>query len=96
MGRHLKCLTRVPPHFNSHVISVGTGHSEPKVRIRMRKHQARGLMSLLQDLPDLGQRLGTLTPCLLILGVCPSHYTGSHPAAADFQQRRTTNCEIMK
>ncbi len=41
----------------------------------MSKHQARGLRSLPQDLPDLGQRLGTLTPCPL--GVWPFHYTGT-------------------
>ncbi len=40
-----------------------------QVRIEMRRHQARGLRSLLPDLPDLGQRLGTLALCLLILGV---------------------------
>ncbi len=35
-----------------------------QVRIPMRRYQARGLKSLPLDLPDLGQRLGTLTPCL--------------------------------
>ncbi len=38
-------------------------------------HLARGPRSLPLDLPDLGQRFGTLTPCLLILGVWPFHHT---------------------
>ncbi len=45
------------------------------VRIELR-HWGRGPRSLLPDLPDLGQRLETLTPCLLILGVWPFHDTG--------------------
>ncbi len=32
------------------------------------KYKARGPSSLLLDLPNLGQQLRTLTPCLLILG----------------------------
>ncbi len=35
----------------------------------MRRHEARGPRSLQLDLLDLWKRLGTLTPCLLILGV---------------------------
>ena len=46
-----------------------------QVRIEMKRHNARGPMSLPLDLPDIGQRLGTLTPCLRILGVWPFHYT---------------------
>ena len=52
-----------------------------QVRIETRKHQARGPRSLPQDLPDLGQRLGTLTPCLLILGVWPFHHRYIHCCA---------------
>ncbi len=47
-----------------------------QVRIKMRRHQARGIRSLPPDLPDLGWRLGTFASCLLILGVWPFHYTG--------------------
>ncbi len=43
----------------------------------MKRHQAIGPKSLPLDLPDLGQRLGTLTPCLLNLGVWPHHYAGA-------------------
>ncbi len=46
------------------------------VRIKMRRHQARGPRSLQLDLPDLGQRLGSLTPRLLISGIWPFHWTG--------------------
>ncbi len=42
----------------------------------MRSHQARGPRSLPLDLPDLRQRLGTLTLCLLILAVWLFRYTG--------------------
>ncbi len=42
-----------------------------QVIIEVRRYQARGPRSL-----PLGQRLGTPTPCLLMLGVLPFHYTG--------------------
>ncbi len=48
-----------------------------QVRIKMRRHQAGGLRSLLLDLPDLGQRFGTLTSCLLISGDWLFRYTST-------------------
>ncbi len=50
-----------------------------QVRYKMWRHQATGPRSLLPELPDLGQRFGTLTPCLLILGVWPYRKRRVHP-----------------
>ncbi len=84
MGRHPKFLTQgtsslqFTSDIHEHRALRALVSIRPfQVRIKMRRHQARWSRSLLLDLPDLGQRLGTLTPCLLVLGVWPFHYTGS-------------------
>ncbi len=84
MGRHINFLTRGASSFQLtcdvswHMSLRALMSIWPiQARIKMRRHQARDPRSLLPDLPDFGWRLGTLTLCLLILGVRPLHHTGS-------------------
>ncbi len=96
MGRHPKFLTPGASSFQLvHDISwhralrALIGVWPFQVTIEMR-HQARGPRSLPPDLPDLGHRIGTLTPCLLILTVWPFRYT----ATSSKQCSRQLQCEV--